>query len=39
MGKASELYFEVSRDGKLIYHPKFFFEMSRAVHGYIDVEA
>jgi hypothetical protein len=24
MGKSSELYFEVSRDGELVYHPEIF---------------
>jgi hypothetical protein len=39
MGKPSELYYEVSSNGKLVYHPEIFFGLSRAVHGYIDVEA
>jgi hypothetical protein len=39
MGKPSELYSEVSQDGKLVHHPEFFFRLSRAVSGHIDVEA
>jgi hypothetical protein len=39
MGKPSELYLEVSQDEKLVYHPDFFFRVSRAVRGHIDVEA
>jgi hypothetical protein len=39
MGKPLELYSEVSQDGKLVYHPNFFFRLSRAVGGHIDVEA
>jgi hypothetical protein len=39
MGKPSELYCEVSQDGKLVYHPEFFFGLSRVVRGHIDVEA
>jgi hypothetical protein len=39
MGKPSELYSEVSRDGKLVYHPEIFFGLSQAVHEHIDVEA
>jgi hypothetical protein len=39
MEKPSELYSEVSQDGKLVYHPEFFFGLSQAVHRHIDVEA
>jgi hypothetical protein len=39
MGKPSELYSEVSQDGKLVYHPEIFFGLSRVVCGHIDVEA
>jgi hypothetical protein len=39
MGKSSELYSEVSQDGKLVHHPKKNFGLSRAVRGHIDVEA
>jgi hypothetical protein len=39
MGKYLELYSEVSRDGKLVYHPENVFGLSRAVHRHIDVEA
>jgi hypothetical protein len=38
MGKPSEIYSEVSRDEKLVYHPEFF-QLSRAVREHIDVEA
>jgi hypothetical protein len=38
MGKPSELYSEVSQDGKVVYHPNFFFRLSRVVRGHIDVE-
>jgi hypothetical protein len=39
MGKPSELYSEVSLDGKVFYCPEIFFRLSRAVCGHIDVEA
>jgi hypothetical protein len=39
MGKPSELYSEVSQDGKLVYHPEIFLGLSRAVCGPIDVVA
>jgi hypothetical protein len=38
MEKPSDLYFEVSRDGKLVYHLEIFFGLSRAARGHIDVE-
>jgi hypothetical protein len=39
MEKPSELYFEVSQNGELVYHPEFFFGLSRAVRELIDVAA
>jgi hypothetical protein len=39
MEKPLELYSEVSRDGKLVYHLEIFFGPSRVVRGHIDVEA
>jgi hypothetical protein len=39
MGKPSELYPEVSQDGKLVYHPEILFGLSRTVRGHIDVVA
>jgi hypothetical protein len=39
MGKPSKLYSEVSRDGKLVYHSKKKFGLSRVVCGHIDIEA
>jgi hypothetical protein len=39
MGKTLELYSEVLRDGELVHHSEFFFGLSQAVRGHIDVEA